>query len=246
MFRGFTDINNPSTGEVLYKFGFNSDVGSAAEETVWDHGGLYSYLGAATTLQISSSSTDDTGAGSGLQTVTVYGLDGDYNEINETVTLTGQTQAPTANQYLRVFRMVGETAGAGAKNAGDIYAGTGTATLGVPANVYARISPGFNQTLMALWTVPANKWFYLESGMATTASANAARTCDVRFYARPENKIFQLKNRIVLRQNSLVTGQPLLVFPPKTDLEVRAIGSAEVDVSAAFSGFVLNGASTTS
>jgi hypothetical protein len=75
--------------EPVHKFGFNAAVGTGLE-TVWAEGGLYSYLGTASTLYISSSSTDDTGAGTGARTVTVSGLDNNFDEKIETVTLNGQ------------------------------------------------------------------------------------------------------------------------------------------------------------
>ena len=60
--------------ESVHKFGFNSAVGTSLT-TVWLQGGLYPYLSSASTLYISSSSTDDTAAGTGARTVTVSGLE---------------------------------------------------------------------------------------------------------------------------------------------------------------------------
>ena len=50
--------------ESIHKFGFNSSIGTNLA-TVWAQGGLYSYLSSASVLYISSSSTDDTVAGTG-------------------------------------------------------------------------------------------------------------------------------------------------------------------------------------
>jgi len=141
-------------GQVAYhtpqfKFGFNPDVDDS-EETVWAQGGLYSYLSSASILKVSSSSTADDSAGTGARTVQLYGLDANYNEINETVTLDGQTAVNTTNSFLRINRMVVRSAGTGEKNAGVIYAGAGTVTAGVPANKYATIAIGDNQTDPAL------------------------------------------------------------------------------------------------
>ena len=141
--------------ESVYKFGNNAAVANVTE-TIWQQGGLYSYLSAASVLKVSSSSANDTSAGTGARTVELFGLDGDYNEINEVVTLNGQTAVNTTQSYLRINRMIVRSAGSGGANAGVIYAGTGTVTTGVPANIYATINgDGSNQTLMALWTVPA-------------------------------------------------------------------------------------------
>src|SRR6056300_692682 len=140
----------------IFKFGNNPLVGNSIE-TIWSEGGLYSYLSAATVLKVSSSNTADAAAGTGARTVELFGLDADYNEINETVTLNGQTAVNTIKEYLRINRMIIRSAGTGGQNAGIIYAGTGTVTTGVPANKYATINgiQGSNQSLMSLWTIPS-------------------------------------------------------------------------------------------
>ena len=72
--------------KTLFKFGNNSDINGSLE-TIWSHGGLYSYLAAASVLKVSSSSANDAAAGTGARTVTLAGLDASYNEISETVSL---------------------------------------------------------------------------------------------------------------------------------------------------------------
>jgi hypothetical protein len=172
--RGQIAWHNP-----LFKFGNNPSVGDTLE-TIWAEGCLYSYLTAATVLKVSSSSTDDTSAGTGARTVQLYGLDGDYNEINELVTLNGQTPVNTTQSFLRINRMVVRSAGSGGANAGVIYAGTGTVTTGVPANVYASVNgvTGSNQSLMALWTVPAGYTAYLlQYDVSNGSTSNSPAVC---------------------------------------------------------------------
>jgi len=227
-------------GQVAYhtpqfKFGFNPDVDDS-EETVWAQGGLYSYLSSASVLKVSSSSTADDSAGTGARTVQLYGLDADYNEINETVTLDGQTAVNTTNSFLRINRMVVRSAGTGEKNAGVIYAGTGTVTAGVPANKYATIAIGDNQTLMALWTVPAGHTAYLLQKDLTVATAQNNKYATIRLVARPEGEVFQTKDKHVLDNNVLHQKYDIpLKFEEKTDIEVRCVGDssgANISVSA--------------
>ena len=219
----------------VFKFGFNPDVDDSPE-TVWAEGGLYSYLSAATVLKISSSSTDDTSAGTGARTVELQGLDGDYNQISETVTLNGQTAVNTTKSFLRIFRMVVKTAGTGAQNAGVIYAGTGTVTLGVPANKYATIAIGDNQTLMALWTVPAGYTAYLLQTDVTVATTQNNKYCTVHLVVRPDGEVFQVKDKFVKSESSHHQQYDIpLKFEEKTDIEVRAIGDssgADIAISA--------------
>ena len=226
--------------ESIYKFGNNPEVADSVE-TVWPQGGLYSYLSAATVLKVSSSSTNDTSAGTGARTVELFGLDGDYNEISEVVTLNGQTEVNTTQSYLRINRMVVRSAGSGGANAGIIYAGTGTVTTGVPANIYATINgDGTNQTLMALWTIPAGYTGYLmQYDVSNGTTSNTPAVCKLLLVARPYGEVFQTKD-----VKSLTTGMHIentlvvpVEFAEKTDIEVRAISSSAsvtFDISSAF------------
>lgn len=220
-----------------FKFGFNPDIDNALE-TIWSQGGLYSYLSSASVLKISSSSTDDTSAGTGARTVQISGLDANYDEITETITLNGQTAVDTTNEYIRVNRAKVLTAGTGGQNAGVIYAGTGTVTSGVPANKYTTIAIGDNQTLMALWTVPRGYTAYLYQTNVTAACTTSNKLLTTTIVARPFDSVFQVKDKfgIQIDGGSIVQKYNFpLKFEEKTDIEVRAIsdaGSANAEVSA--------------
>ena len=219
----------------IFKFGFNPDVDNSLE-TVWAEGGVYSYIETATVLKVSSSSTNDTSAGTGARTVTLSGLDANYAEISETVTLNGQTAVNTTNSYLRIYRMCVKTAGTGGQNAGVIYAGTGTVTSGVPANKYATVAVGDNQSLMALWTVPADHTAYLLQKDITAATAQNNKYANVHLVARPFGEVFQTKDKHVIDNGVLHQNYSIpLKFEEKTDIEVRCIGDsagANIAVSA--------------
>jgi|DEB0MinimDraft_6_1074348.scaffolds.fasta_scaffold36496_1 hypothetical protein len=225
----------------LFKFGNNASVGNSLE-TIWSEGGLYVYPPSASVMTVSSSSTADTSAGTGARTVTVFGLDADYNEISETVTLNGQTAVNTTKSYLRVNRMIVRSAGSGGANAGVIYTGTGTITSGVPANVYASINgvTGSNQSLMALWTVPSGYTAYLlQYDISNGTTSNTPAVCKMILAVRPYGEVFQSKD-----VKSLTTGMHVeetfsvpVKVAEKSDIEVRAIsssGSVSFDISAAF------------
>ena len=216
----------------IFKFGFNPDVDDSLE-TIWAEGGLYSYLSAATVLKISSSSTNDTSAGTGARTVTLFGLDANYDEISETITLNGQTAVNSTLSYLRIYRMTVDTAGSGGENAGVIYAGTGTVTSGVPANKYATIAIGDNQTLMALWTVPRGYTAYLSQTDVTAATTQNNKYATVHFVARENGGVFQAKDKFVKAESSHNQQYDVpLKFEEKTDLEFRCVGdSAGADIA---------------
>lgn len=209
--------------KLLFKFGNNSDINGSLE-TIWSHGGLYVYPSSAITMKVSSSSADDASNGTGARTVAVYGLDADYNEINEVVSLTGQTAVNTTKQYLRVFRAFVITAGSGATAAGTIYIGTGVVTAGVPATVYAEIALSENQTTMAVWTVPAGYTAYISAGTFSAASNNSAQYVLGKFMFRPEGGVFRNAADITVNSNVFrYEWDYPLALPEKTDLEARAI-----------------------
>lgn len=223
--------------KTLFKFGFNPDVDDSLE-TIWAEGGLYSYLSAATVLKVSSSSANDTSAGTGARTVELFGLDADYDEINETVILSGQTAVNTTQSFLRVNRMIVRSAGTGGTNAGVIYAGTGTVTSGVPANKYATVAAGDGQSLMALWTVPRGYTAYVTQTDITVATTQNNKYATVSFLARPFGEVFQVKDKFAKSEsghNQVYTFP--LKFEEKTDLEMRCIGDsagADISIAAAF------------
>ena len=230
-----------SRGQISYhnlqfKFGYNAAVGNS-KETIWSQGGLYAYPPSASVMTVSSSNTNDTSAGTGARTVEVFGLDADYNEINEVVTLNGQNPVNTTKSYLRINRGIVRSAGSGGQNAGIIYAGTGTVTLGVPANMYLTIDgQGDNQTLMCLWTVPANYTaFLVKMSLSTGTSTNTKAILNASLVVRPYGEVFQTKDRFTLTDG---VHDQLYVYPTpfteKSDIEMRAYsssGSVDFNVS---------------
>jgi len=134
-------------------FGRNAAVGTTPE-TIWESGAAYTWPAAAAVLEITSSdNVADNAAGTGALTVTLEGLDANYLEITETVTMDGQTNADTTLAFLRVNRMFVATAGSGLTNAGDIYASTGAQTVGVPdvaTTIRAKITVGSSESIAAI------------------------------------------------------------------------------------------------
>jgi hypothetical protein len=222
--------------KTLFKFGFNNDI-NGTEETVWSRGGIYVYPTVAEVNTISSTSANDTAEGTGARTVTVAGLDANYNEISEVVSLNGQTPVNTVNAYIRINRMFVTTAGSGASAAGTIAAGTGTVTAGVPAVCYAEISNSDNQTLMAVWTVPAGYTAYIYRGSLANGTSSGNQFLTARLCFRPFGGVMRTAAKIALHNQfaDFDFGLPILL-PEKTDIEARAISSGNNNsVGATFS-----------
>lgn len=154
-------------------FGYNPDV-DTSEESVWPDGGTIPHPTSASVLKISSSSANDTSAGTGARTVFIEGLNGDYSVVSEIVILNGQTAVNTTNSYLYVNSFYVVTAGSGGENAGNINAGTGTVTSGVPAVLYDIIAAGYNSRTTGHYCVPAGYTGYLIQGVFSAGQASGS------------------------------------------------------------------------
>jgi hypothetical protein len=227
---------SPSYKQV-YKFGQNQSVGNSIE-TIWEEGGLYAYPPSATTMTVSSSNANDTSAGTGARTIQIFGLDGSYNEVSETITMNGQTPVTTSNSYLRVNRGLVLTAGSGGANAGIIYVGTGTVTSGVPANVYTTINGGgLNQSLQAFWTVPAGYTAYIyQINISTGTSSATPAILKTLLVVRPFGGVFNTKEVITISNGNHLQNYTFPIkVTEKSDIEFRAESSSpsvSFDVSA--------------
>jgi len=227
----------------LFKYGYNPLIINV-NETVWDGGGLYVYPTSAAVMYVSSSSTDDASTGTGARTILVSGLDANYEELEETVILNGQTQVATTGSFLRVFRAYVLTAGSDGTNAGDIYIGTSGSSGGVPTSTfYAKITAGEAQTLMAVYTVPANKTLYVTQGIATHGTDTAGAFMTIRFKVTPYGGVSRTQVKLdIVGSEILYPFQNPLKITEKSDIEVQAICSKNQNnaVSASFDGVLID------
>jgi hypothetical protein len=152
---------NMYDAEAVNLFGFNRVVGTTYE-TLWNYGGVYPLLGAATTLSVVSSSTD-------TMPVLIVGLNSDYEVISETVTLTGTTPVSTTASFLRVnsaFILAGD-------NAGNITISSGATVLGY-------IEAGIGTTQACNYTVPAGHSLFLVRIDVNSATVNPNKYLIIR------------------------------------------------------------------
>ena len=114
-------------------------------------------------LDITSTSANDTSAGTGARTLEIYGLGSNKKYQSEVITLNGNTIVQTAKTWYRVFATKVLTFGSGGSNAGIIYGvktGTGgTYTTGTPgtftaASAIFKSVAGTNQSSTCFYTTP--------------------------------------------------------------------------------------------
>jgi len=160
--------------------------------------------------------------------VIVFGLDEDYNEVNQEVTLAGAGTATTTQTFFRVFRAY----------VSGSQAPTGNLNITNGGTTYARISLGENQTLMALWTVPAGYTGFLDHVNIATGTTNSNQYVTAQIVQRTQGGVFRVMMKQTLGSGGVadfLIGYPIAVSE-KTDLEVRAESSGANNlISANFS-----------
>ena len=210
------------------QFGINATVGTS-NETVWIGSNAYTFPAAASVLKVSSSSASDAAAGTGARTVQIQGLNAAYEAVVETVILNGQTEVNTTNSYLRVNKMTVLTAGSGGTSVGNIYAGTGTVTAGVPAVVVNQTGILSNESESAFYTVPAGFTAYITRW--TMSSGNGTANTHTRFTlrVRPQGGVFGTKALYNLPGSGIYECEAAfpLPIPEKADLDVLAATSVD-------------------
>ena len=207
----------------IEKFGMNTDV-DANKETIWDGGGIYSYISAPETVAVTSSlPSQDNSTGTGARTIEIQGLNADYEVITETLTVGGAAGAET---FIRVFRAKIVTAGSNGVNEGTISitsSGTSTILAQIGVDGSGGNAAGRGQTFMALYTVPAGKTAYLTQW---TVGAGKQNTDAVAFIlCRPfdGNGAWNSKDIITVSATTYSKDYKIpLKFDEKTDVEVRA------------------------
>lgn len=221
----------------IEKFGENPDIDTTpVPESLWDYSVAYTFSTSADIDRISSSNDSDT------QDIAIQGLDENWEFVEQTITLTGQTPAALTTNLIRVFRAYNMSS---TEFAGDVYIFVNSATsAGVPdvaANVRAMIRAFSQQTLMCIYTIPAGKTGYFYGGYVSLAKSSASGTTFAS-----KMRLFGGVPRIVSIITVIGTGRsswdyayPLpLALPEKTDLWLDVI-EAEANNTAASGGFTI-------
>jgi len=192
---------------LVHVTGYNSDIDSGSDETVWAAGGLYpwSVWDSTRLITVVSASTLDQGS------VVVSGLDANYNPITEEINCAGTTPTTGAIQFKRVNSAVYKNGSA--NNAGAI-------TLTANGNTVGLITTGIGQTLNGIYTVPAGHTAYILTG---DFSVQKGEDSQVRFFIRPFGQGFRIAHisecfESTYRYDFIAP----IAMSEKTDLDVQA------------------------
>ena len=150
---------------VLSLFGYQASV-TTTSIPVWENASTYTYITAASTLSlVSTSASDDTSA-----KILINGLDSNFNPISETLAMNGTGAVTTVNSYFRVNNLMMVSPGTSQNT------NIGTITLKQSSNVIAQINAGVGKSQSTIYTVPAGYSFYLDLAEVNTSNSYTGST----------------------------------------------------------------------
>ena len=221
------------------KYGYNANIDSANEQDIWEGtSGTYTgYLLVATTLSIVSTDAKDTWTGVGMRDIVIEGLDEDWKKLSVRYQLAGLVPVVTTEKFIRVFRAYGLAVGTELDNAGEITidsTGAGTPEM---ANILA----GSGQTLMAIWSSPADEITLIRTAgvglNSDLAGAAGTREGQAKLWVRSWNDgqaamgPWRLKRRWNFRNDGSGNQPNLIGLPIKVSPRSDIRASAEVQTN---------------
>ena len=209
----------------IHKFGAVPAMSQNTTGTIWDVNDTtypWSAFDTAGTLSIPAVNASDNG-----KSIVLVGLDNDYLELTETVTVSSSGATTTTQSFKRIFRAY--VTNGSITNVGDIVVQKGGTTV-------ATIKAGKAQTLMAVYTVPAGKTGYLLKGVATCqAGADATGDMFVRYFGQDSFRVGHTFEVSGTGGEYLYDFGVPVKIPAKSDIDVRcSVRSNNARVTAAF------------
>ena len=218
-------------GHDLYsKFGRVVGVSTSIVDVWPGEGGIastYVFPTTAQQIRVVSTSANDASGGTGANTVVLTGLDSNYDEISETITMTGLTVATTSNSFLRVNGCYVATAGSLGSAAGTI---TFKNSTGTPDTItYSSISSGLTACRQLIYTVPSGKTLYLTSMVIGSGDGGNSLKLNAVIFT-PKFRLFGSSVFIPQGELFAINGETVRVLeapakiPEKTDVKMSVQG----------------------
>ena len=188
-------------------FGYNSAIGTTYMPA-WENATAYTYPTSALTMTVTSNVADN-----GV-IILIAGLDANYNQISEFVTLAGT--ATTTKQYFRINDVV--TVSGNALN--NITISNGGIT-------YAKVRGGDGKNQASIYTVPAGYSFYLFriDAFCATAAQNNRQVYFRNFVSLANGVKLRVAETSFLEIMNIQRQLPFR-YDEKTDIQFQLRGSA--------------------
>ena len=205
--------------------GYNANVNSTWVP-LWEIGTTYTYFSSAQVARVWSDNAVDTNV-----TIRIFGLDSNYDQIDETVVLTnGTTGVLTTKEFLRINSLMTM----GSVNAiGTIHAGSSDKAI-----TLAAIFDGAGRSQMTVYTVPRGYTFYL-SQVNIVTNQNGNQFANYRSYTQNPvgltTKILQFP--LTTDYNSTkVVPRP---YPERTDIQWQCSASVASQIGGQIEGYLI-------
>ena len=229
----YSDYISSNFDSYIHKFGSNPVVGSSVSDenptTVWDgnNDDLYTFPpDVATGVQLSSSENTDN------QELIVQGLDENFYEQSWTGNINGTGIVDIDGSWSRIFRAFNN-------DSVDLSGDVTIHPSGDDSIAYAKILSSNNQTLMAIYTIPADATGYLMKYQTTANNPNSSSEIGytLKLKTREFGKAFRTKEKDSVGTSYSLSKElsfPSLL-PPKTDIKFDIVsangnnGSVNVD-----------------
>ena len=219
------------------KFGMNDSVaGTSTLQEVWPIGTPRTLPAAAAVCAVSSDDVNDDGspASTGALTLTIEGLDANYLEISETITLNGTTTVNTTKSFLRINRAYVATSGSSKFNEGNI-----TITIGGATQAYVEAEEG--QTHQCMYTVPADKYLLVKQYRWTLGRMAGSTDCQVGglIMLFGSNTWRYISDIYGYGPENYVNDNSATLIPPKTEVRMITVSSGTTQISGIFAGYLI-------
>lgn len=211
--------NNLQGVSVANAIGVNPDIDTATvPECVVAQGGMYSFLSAASALEVVSDSANDTAAGTGARTVRLELLDANYVSAVVVVTLNGLAAvAVGGGPYLRVNDMRVASVGSGESNAGNI-----TLRVSGGGSTLSYMLAGKGRAQQAVYTVPANRTAFAMHSKVGIIRAKQSVSAEIELQSRTGTGAWIVRNTVQASSDGNVSDISDPPLPPpflqKTDI----------------------------
>lgn len=194
----------------VHKFGAVPSMSNGTTGTIWDKNDTlypWSAWDTASVINVDRASTSDAN-----KTVTVVGLDSNYNQISEDIILTNATNNTSTNIFKRVFRAY----------VSDGETNVGAINIQVNSTDVAVIAAGKGQTLMAIYTIPAGYTGLLMQGTASAqAGSDATGDMFIRYFGQSSFRVGHSFEVSGAGGQYMYNFAVPVAIPEKSDIDVR-------------------------
>lgn len=174
---------------------------------LWENATAYTYPSSALPMTVTSASASDDGG-----TVTIIGLDINYNVISETVTCNNASAPVTTKGFFRINDVIF------AKSTG---VNVGIITISNGGTTYAKIAAGVGRNQASIYTVPAGKCFYLYRIDAFSNDSTASKPGLFRNYAKNPDGSTYVVARTTFDGNMNIQRRLPFKYNEKTDIQFQ-------------------------